>query len=125
MKTSNELAAWMESNRNGARAVIERFQSRLDSEDPAYAFEWMGGAMEAAAEIRVANVVLDVIAYGLDREKSDTEVWNAVKKMAMRRVMNVAENPNKESGWCGGEMNQMELKVWAKLVREMEEEEME
>jgi len=98
-----------------AQAQIDKFQAEL-SKDPAYALSWGLTAFQAAARLKVANMLVE--AFTPREGAHEYTVANAVGHLT-DRVMGLARYPAQSSSPTSNLMEQYEAAAFAEALDEL------
>ena len=98
-----------------AQAQIDKFRVELDK-DPAYALSWGLTAFQAAARLKVANMLVE--AFSPREGAHEYTVANAVSHLT-DRVMGLARYPAQSTSPTSNLMEQYEAAAYAEALDEL------
>jgi hypothetical protein len=107
------LVKKLEDQRDHSKAVIIDFASKL-LEDPSHTFSWGDRGFTAAAELKVAEEILNYI--DMDGEAPAENVLEAVRAEALSRALRGARSPSCSTSPTHNLMDAAMTQAWAEFI---------
>ena len=110
MTNTNHFQRSMEMMLERSQYVLNKFSAEM-LKNPQSAFEWGESAFEAAAQHKVASVVLECLAQGTS--------YDDIKELATENAMRAARWPEKSTSASSNLAKQTLGAAWANLASDM------
>jgi len=119
MKNLQQLKLICEDMERSSNYLLEEFKTSFEK-NPAYAFEWSSGAIQAANNQAVAQMITKYLTEETDQFPED-KLYSNVVRWAREKVMREGRFPSRSTSPMSNESARCQASAWAEVLDKLGE----